>query len=494
LLPPAGLTGWWPGDGNINDIVGGRQAELHENAGFAAGLVDEAFNLDGSADFVSVPHDSALDLGTSDFTVDLWVYFNDTEGEQVLIEKLIQVWPYASGWTLTKLPSNVIRFAVADSNPSDPVEIYADSNVLPIPTRTWIHFAVTRQSSDTTVYMDGEQIAESSFRPPINLDSHSSLKLGHRGNPIDTPGSDDWLGAYLNGRIDEVDLFVGRALTHEEIQAIFDAGTTGKCKEHPSGAETYLLPVVAYQLPGHAGNLWSSELYLKNGSPEEVTVTLGGLALGRRVPPEPCPTFAPVTRVVPPHSTVLWPAAQLGPDIGCATLALGALILDTTGPIDISSRLVNHRSQLPETPLPLHGTGQIVNAIALDDLPSAGDYLLPALMWHRNSCGPEEFVTSVGFANPAEHLVRVTLDLPPMLAEAGMRVNGESVELPYVVEVPGQSWVQVRLAPVPSPLTVCMPPEIFDLWIDTDAPVAIYGSVVDRLVQDPRTVLPIVRE
>jgi len=261
-----------------------------------------------------------------------------------------------------------------------------------------------------------------------------------------------------------------------------------------AAGETYLLPVVAYQLPGHAGNVWSSELYLSNGGSEEVTVTLGGLIPGQRLPPEPCPTFAPVTRIVPRHSTVLWPAAELGPDIGCATLALGALILDATEPIDISSRLVNHRSQLTEAPLPLHGTGQIVNAIALNELPIAGDYLLPGLMWHRNSCGPEEFVTSVGLANPGEHTVRVTLDLPETLAEAGMRLDGELLELPYVLEVPGQTWVQVRLAPVPSPLTVCMAPEIFDLWIDSDAPIAIYGSVVDRLVQDPRTVLPIKRE
>jgi hypothetical protein len=259
-------------------------------------------------------------------------------------------------------------------------------------------------------------------------------------------------------------------------------------------AETYLLPVVAHQVPGHAGNRWSSELYLTNGGSEEVTVTLGGLALGRRLPPDPCVTFAPVTRKVPAHTTVLWPAAELGPDIGCATLVLGALILDTTAPIEIRSRLVNHWSNPLEASLPLHGTGQVVRAIALDDIPKGGEYLVPSLMWHRNPCGPEEFVSSVGFANPAEQPVQVTLDLPPILAEAGMRVDGRSVELPHVIEVPGQSWVQVRLAPAPSPLTVCMDPEIFDLWIDTTAPVAVYGSVVDRLVQDPRTVMPIERK
>jgi hypothetical protein len=38
--------------------------------------------LDGDGDFVDVPHDPALNLGTGDFTIDLWVFFNDTAGEQ----------------------------------------------------------------------------------------------------------------------------------------------------------------------------------------------------------------------------------------------------------------------------------------------------------------------------------------------------------------------------------------------------------------------------
>jgi len=65
------------------------------------------------------------------------------------------------------------------------------------------------------------------------------------------------------------------------------------------------------------------------------------------------------------------------------------------------------------------------------------------------------------------------------------------LDIPHVIEVSGQSWVQVRLAPVASPLTVCTDPEILDLWVDATAPVAIYGSVADRLVQDLRTVMPI---
>jgi hypothetical protein len=40
--PPSGLVGWWPGDGNANDIVGGDVA-------YVPGEVGQAFSFDASA-------------------------------------------------------------------------------------------------------------------------------------------------------------------------------------------------------------------------------------------------------------------------------------------------------------------------------------------------------------------------------------------------------------------------------------------------------------
>ena len=88
--PPEGITGWWPGDGNTDDIVGGRNAVLRGDADTGPGLVGNAFVLDGDGDFVEVAHNPALNVGTGDFTVDLWVNFNTTDGEQVLVEKYVE--------------------------------------------------------------------------------------------------------------------------------------------------------------------------------------------------------------------------------------------------------------------------------------------------------------------------------------------------------------------------------------------------------------------
>ncbi|MBN1136443.1 MAG: LamG domain-containing protein [Anaerolineae bacterium] len=232
--PPKGLTNWWPGDGNTDDIIGWQSAELVNEAGYGAGIVDLAFMLkeDGgmatlSQNFVNVPHDPALNFGTGDFTIDLWVYFNDTEGEQVLVEKWIQGMEInpSYGWTLTKLDNNALRLAMAAGGE----EIDIDSGVLDIPTHTWIHLAARRKNGAIILYANGSPVATGTA--PLNLDSGSSLKFGHRGNKVDTPGSEDDRGFYLNGRIDEVQLFVGRALPRGLIRAIFEAGNAGQCKD-----------------------------------------------------------------------------------------------------------------------------------------------------------------------------------------------------------------------------------------------------------------------
>ena len=77
-----------------------------------------------------------------------------------------------------------------------------DSGVLDIPAQTWLHLAATRRQGTVTLYMNGSSVATGAA--PLNLDSDSSLKFGHRGNKIDIPGSEDDRGFFLNGHIDEV--------------------------------------------------------------------------------------------------------------------------------------------------------------------------------------------------------------------------------------------------------------------------------------------------
>lgn len=225
------ITHWWPGDGSGADIVSGPSATLHGGATFGPGIVGQAFELDGVDDFVSVRDGPALDVGTRDFTIALWVNFRSFEGEQILAEKWVQhsldpeiVW----GWTFTKFPDNHVSFAVAERMELAYVE--ADSPQLDPPLRTWTHFAARRRDGTLEILMNGVLVASGTTptEGALDADSRSSIKFGHRGAPEDTPGSVSDQGFFLNGRIDEVKLVIGRALSNKEIEAIVEVEASGR--------------------------------------------------------------------------------------------------------------------------------------------------------------------------------------------------------------------------------------------------------------------------
>jgi hypothetical protein len=217
ISPPAGLSGWWPGDGDASDLIFGRGGKFWGGATTGSGLVGLAFKLDGDGDFIEVPDDPGLNFGPGDFTVDLWVNFEDTSGEQVLLEKFIQ---NLNGWTLTKTSRDVLRLALYDGSGG---EFDLDSAPLVIQPHVWYHFAATRLGSLVNLYMNGVKVASDPDFVLMNLNSSTSLKIGRRG--------DDG-GFYLNGRIDEFEIFNGTALTDEQVMAIFNAGSAGKCKDN----------------------------------------------------------------------------------------------------------------------------------------------------------------------------------------------------------------------------------------------------------------------
>jgi hypothetical protein len=243
VRPPGRLTGWWPGDGDVSDITGGRDAVLHGDATFGAGAVDGAFVLDGDGDFVDVPDDPTLDVGTGDFTVDLWVNFNDTTGEQVLAEKWVQRYGELSdGWTFTKLGDNSIGFFSEGPGVGG---LGVASAPISIQVNTWIHFAARKGGDTVQIFMNGAVIA--SLTNPgtkVDLDSASSLKFGHRGGESDTPRAQREQFFFLNGRIDEAELVVGRALSDRKILSIYLAGAAGKCKQGEMGEQTCVEPPV----------------------------------------------------------------------------------------------------------------------------------------------------------------------------------------------------------------------------------------------------------
>ncbi|MGH8520668.1 MAG: LamG-like jellyroll fold domain-containing protein [Gammaproteobacteria bacterium] len=220
VQPPSGLVSWQPGDGNADDIQGGHDGTLENGATFTAGMVNQAFSFNGSS-WVNVADDPAFTFGSGPFTIDLWVNFNQLEGRDPFVghdegggnrNKWI-FWSDDVGHGPTFQGQRALRFHINSPTigPIDPIS--APWNPVP---RQWHHVAVTRDGSNYALYIDGVQVA-------TRVDA---LAIPDAAAPLTIGRAEAF---FLDGLLDEVEVF-NRALSATEVQAIFNAGSAGKCK------------------------------------------------------------------------------------------------------------------------------------------------------------------------------------------------------------------------------------------------------------------------
>ena len=80
LAPPAGLVGWWPGDGNANDIVGTNNGVVTNGVSFVQGEVDACFQFNNTNCYVDVGNF----VFPTTFTVETWVNPSSTNAMVIL--------------------------------------------------------------------------------------------------------------------------------------------------------------------------------------------------------------------------------------------------------------------------------------------------------------------------------------------------------------------------------------------------------------------------
>ena len=228
VTPPSGLVSWWPGDGSANDIVDLNDGTLQNGATFAPGKVGQAFSLDGTDDYVSVPDQSDWTLGDDEFTIDLWVNFKEIPIRAPFVDHNegpgeTNKWIFWYDDIGHRGPGGpALRFHINSPTlgPLDPV-------VYPWMPRTdrWYHVAVTRSGSSYSLYLDGQKVITETDSNTIP-DAEVELSIGQSEFQY-----------FFNGLIDEVEI-IDRALSASEIRDIFNAGSAGKCREctpAPSG-------------------------------------------------------------------------------------------------------------------------------------------------------------------------------------------------------------------------------------------------------------------
>ena len=217
IPPPSGMISWWPGDDNTNDIQDANNGAWIGNPGYAPGMVSDAFAFDGT-NAVSVPDNPNLD-STAQLTADGWFYWtNDSEGYQAIFGK--DNWPQPRQYSLvltndTHSSYFAFRAAIETSNNGF---VFFDS-VTQVQLNQWYHAAITYDGAAFNLYVNG--ILDTSL--PV------SGTISTNNGPF-AIGIVPWDGGFFHGLIDEVEVYE-RALTQQEIAAIYEAGSAGKCKQ-----------------------------------------------------------------------------------------------------------------------------------------------------------------------------------------------------------------------------------------------------------------------
>jgi len=215
LAPRDGLVGWWSGDGNANDAVGGEPGALRGGVTFRDGRAQQAFSLDGRDDLVDLGNAPKLQTSAGDFTVEAWVRFGSHQGDMSIADKMAAGGVNANGWRLLKQADDRFWFCFGGGEHNgctlDPAStVYSTTSVV---SGVWFHVAAVKTSTAFALYIDGKLEDGRSPLPELVDTNSTDLLLGAtaaEGAP-----------AFLDGLIDEVKLF-NRALSAREIAADFE--------------------------------------------------------------------------------------------------------------------------------------------------------------------------------------------------------------------------------------------------------------------------------
>ena len=191
--------------------------------------------FDGS-DGLSIPAHSSHQIGTSDFTVEFYVYLNDVSSDVTFVGR------GDSGQT-------VDLFVQYRPSLSNDLRVNTDTSYSPHTfswtplVSTWYHVSITRSGSDLKAYVDGSQIG-STATDSNSISLSRSVGIGYNINNA---------GQFLNGYMADVRLVNGTAITPS------------------SGGPTERLTAVS-----NTAFLTCHLPYVKDGSTNNHTITLVG--------------------------------------------------------------------------------------------------------------------------------------------------------------------------------------------------------------------------
>lgn len=169
-----------------------------ENKSYAASLFGGSLVFDGTGDYVNMSSQAALNLGTTNFTLEFWFY---DLGSSLSYPTIIGT---VSGWSSGSVSFRYNNTGQANKftlhwNPHDPFL----SSSSTFPSRTWHHVALTRSGNSFTLWVNGTSQATGTSSDTFNL-AFGGTNLGWSA----------WDGGqgYVRGFVSDLRLLTGTVL------------------------------------------------------------------------------------------------------------------------------------------------------------------------------------------------------------------------------------------------------------------------------------------
>ena len=264
--PPAGLIGWWTGDGDSVDIAGSNSGVLQNGAGFGPGKVGQGFTFNGNGASVLV---NAPEYSPAAGTLMFW--FQSTGGG-VMTGSLAGGASRAPGLSIDSGGNLVWEFGSLSGQ-----------SVGQISSNVWHHLALTYSTSGSevtvVVYLDGNQVSSAVAVP--NLAWYPQVAFG------------SYLGSAAPsfiGSMDEIAIF-NQVLSAQQVQQVYNTFSGGMCK--PTLQAIAVNPANPSIAPGAALQFTASGTYSDSSThdltssaawtssnPLAATINAAGLAVG----------------------------------------------------------------------------------------------------------------------------------------------------------------------------------------------------------------------
>jgi len=217
-VPTNGLVGYWPFNGNANDVSGNGNNGTVNGATLTSdrfGNPNDAYYLNGVSDYINI-NNSILPVTSTSSTVSLWFLTTDNDAHLIL-DRSGAGNTKKIGITINTNPqgNTVLSAGGENGNCAGSCGCYS-SNTSPL-TTVWNHAAVVNDLSANTskIFLNGQLVAT---RPSFCYTNFSTPTSFGRGNSFYNSNGD----AHLNGKIDDIGIW-NRALTQQEITDIHTA-------------------------------------------------------------------------------------------------------------------------------------------------------------------------------------------------------------------------------------------------------------------------------